>query len=314
MDGESHTLITSIARMYYLDGLGQSEIANIRGISRSTVSRALTTARERGIVRISVDEYDPRDCAKERALCERFGLKRAIVVRSMGETVATVRRTIGYFAADTVAKWLAGHRTVGVAGGRTLAEVVQFMEVQSERAGVQVVQLMGTIGPTPGRIDASELSRAVADRFRGTCFAINAPAIVEDARTRDLFLSHTQIRSVWSMFASLDVALVGIGTLEDSAFAERQVIGDASRTELQRAGAVGEICGRFFDASGREIRSSHRERLVSVDLDVLRSGPEVIAVTNGPSRKAALVAAIEGGLVHSLVIDDGGAKALLATS
>lgn len=313
MDGESLAMITSIARMYYLDELGQTEIANIHGVSRSTISRALTTARERGIVRISVDEYDPRDGARERALCERYGLTRAVVVRSLSETVVTVRRTVGYFASGTVATWLAGHRAVGVAGGRTLAEVVQFMEVQPERGGVEVVQLMGTIGPTPSRIDASELSRAVGDRFRGTCFAINAPAIVEDARTRDLFLSHTQIQSVWSKFASLDVALVGIGTLEDSAFAERQVIGDASRAELQRAGAVGEICGRFFDASGAECQTGHRSRVVSVGLDVLRSGPEVIAVTNGRSRKAALRAAIAGGLIHSLVIDDGGAEALLAT-
>ena len=304
-------MITSIARMYYLDGLGQGEIASIRGISRSTVSRALTTARERGIVRISVDHYDPRDSSKEHALCDRFGLKRAIVVRSTGESVATVRRTVGYFAAAPVTAWLADQRTIGVAGGRTLADVLQSMEGQPERIGVEVVQLMGTIGSTPSRIDASELSRTVANRFHGTCHAVNAPAIVEDRRTRDLFLSHTQIRSVWSMFASLDVALVGIGTLEDSVFAERQVIGEASRAELHRAGAVGEICGRFFDARGVECWTSLRSRVVGVELETLRSGPEVIAVTNGATRKAAIVAAISGGLIQSLVIDQAGAKSLL---
>jgi len=311
MVGELLPVITSIARMYYLDGLGQSEIARICGISRSTVSRALTTARERGIVRISVDDYDPLDGARERELCDRFGLKRAIVVRSTGEAMPTVSRAVGYFASATVTKWLSGYRTVGVSGGRTLAEVIRAMDVQPDRAGVKVVQLTGVIESTSSREDASRLSRMVSNRYQAACFAINAPAIVKDAGMLARLLSHTQIQSVWSMFESLDVALVGIGTLEDSAFAERQVISDTTLAELHRAGAVGEICGRFYDASGTECLTGHRSRVIGIELETLRSGPEVIAVTSGSERKAAILAAITGGLVHSLVIDQAGAKSLL---
>jgi len=311
MVGELLPVITSIARMYYLDGLGQSEIARICGISRSTVSRALTTARERGIVRISVDDYDPLDGARERELCDRFGLKRDIVVRSTGEAMPTVSRAVGYFASATVTKWLSGYRTVGVSGGRTLAEVIRAMDVQPDRAGVKVVQLTGVIESTSSREDASRLSRMVSNRYQAACFAINAPAIVKDAGMLARLLSHTQIQSVWSMFESLDVALVGIGTLEDSAFAERQVISDTTLAELHRAGAVGEICGRFYDASGTECLTGHRSRVIGIELETLRSGPEVIAVTSGSERKAAILAAITGGLVHSLVIDQAGAKSLL---
>lgn len=311
MVSELLPVITSIARLYYLDGLGQSEIAKICGISRSTVSRALTTARERGIVRISVDDYDPRDGASERELCDRFGLKRAIVVRSTGEAMPTVSRAVGYFASATVAKWLSGYRTVGVSGGRTLAEVIHAMDVHPDRAGVKVVQLTGMIESTSSRVDASRLSRMVSNRLQAACFPINAPAIVRDAGMHARFLSHTQIQSVRNMFGSLDVALVGIGTLADSAFAERQVIGDTGLAELRRAGAVGEICGRFYDASGTECLTGHRSRVIGIELETLRSGPEVIAVTNGPERKAAILAAITGGLVHSLVIDQAGAKSLL---
>src|SRR5215218_7355540 len=77
-------LVTSAARMYYVDGRDQQEIAAILTVSRSTVSRLLTSARERGIVRISVDEYDPYDRRLESRLTDRFGLYRAVVVRTMG--------------------------------------------------------------------------------------------------------------------------------------------------------------------------------------------------------------------------------------
>lgn len=304
-------LLTSVARMYYLDGLGQSEIAAIYGVSRSTVSRLLTVARERGIVRIAVDAYDPRDHDLERRLVERFGLRHAIVVRGMGGSIANIRRTVAYFAAPLVAEWVAAGRTVGIAGGRTLGELVQAMEARAQGHGPEVVQLMGTIGSSPSSIDASELSRALARRFDGTFQTITAPAFVADARTRDLFLSHGQIRAVWSSFASMELALVGVGTLEDSVFVERKVLEASDLEALRAAGAVGEICGRFYDAAGREVASPYRDRVVSVGLDVLRQRANAVAVTLGASRGAAVRAAVRGGIVTSVVVDHLGAQSIL---
>lgn len=310
---ENAALLTSVARMYYLEGLGQSEIASICGVSRSTISRLLTAAREREIVRISVDAYDPRDGELERRLRERFSLKGVVVVRAIGRSGSTVRHTVGYYAAAEVASWIAAVRTIGVAGGRTLATLVSRMEPRQHPAdGCRVVQLMGTIGSTPGSIDASELARSLASRFQGTYYAVNAPAFVEDARMRDLFLSHPQLASVWGLFPSIDLALVGIGTLEDSAFLERGVLRKEDYAGLRSYGAVGEICGHFFDAEGRECPSPFRERVVSVELDTLRHHADVVAVTAGAARRDAVRAALRGGLVTSLVIDDAGAAALLS--
>ena len=49
-----------------------------------------------------------------------------------------------------------------------------------------------------------------------------------------------------------------------------------------------------------------------VSVDQLRKIPQVIAVVSGGDRSAALLAAIRGRLVKSLVIDEVGAAALLA--
>lgn len=307
-------LLVSVARMYYVDGMGQGEIASIFGVSRSTVSRLLTTAREKGIVRISVDEYDPLDHDLERQLIERFDLHHAIVVRSIEGQASNIRRAVGYFAAPVVAQWIAAAASVGVAGGRTLGQLVHFIEPQAHARHLNVVQLMGTIGSAPSSLDASELSRTLARRYQGSFHTINAPAFMDDAKSRDALLSHGHMRTVWDMFPTLDIALVGIGTLEDSIFAERKVLADEDVRTLRDQGAVGEICGRFFDALGRECRSSLQSRVIGVGLETLRDGKDVVAITAGRSRSVAIHAALVSRFVQTLVIDDSGAEAVLAES
>jgi deoxyribonucleoside regulator len=314
IDEESRERLAAVARLYYLDDLGQQEIAGIMGISRSQISRLLTRARERGIVRITVEDYDPRDRALEERLRERFGLRRAVVVRGVDRSDRTaehVRRAIGYFGAPAVAELVRPGIVVGLAGGRTLAALVEQIKPGNGARGVQVVQLMGNIGPTASEIDAIDLSRTLAQRFGGTFYTVNAPAIAQDRSARDLFLAHDHIRLVRDLFGSLGLALVGVGSLDESAFIDRGVLGQEQLARLRAAGAVGEICGRFFDADGRECASEYRDRVVSIELDVLRRCPEVVAVTNGARRAEAVRAALRGELVRSLVIDDAGARALL---
>jgi DNA-binding transcriptional regulator LsrR (DeoR family) len=298
--------------MYYLDGRDQREIAELLTVSRSTVSRLLTSARERGIVRISVDDYDPCDGRLEARLREHYDLRHAIVVRTLGRPGENVRGLVGYFAAPAVSRLIESGMTLGVAGGRTLGDLVGYLRPKPEVRNLTAVQLMGYIGPTATGIDAPELSRALADRFGGTFYTLTAPAFVQDGPARDMLLAHEHIRQVWGLFGSLDLAFVGIGSLEESAFVERGMLGPADRARLRDAGAVGEVCGRFFDRNGRECATEYRDRVLSIDLDVLRRRPDVVGVTNGPRRAAAVRAALRGGLITSLVIDDVGAAAVLA--
>lgn len=305
-------LLTSVARMYYLDGRGQQEIAEIVGVSRSRISRALTDARRLGIVRISVDEHEPRSADLEARLRSRYGLRHAFVVKTIGRATENVRRTVGYFAAPAVSELIGANATVGVAGGRTLRELIGCMSPPEAIRNLTVVQLMGNAGPSPTDVDALELSRVLSQRFGGTFFTLNAPAFAHDARTREAFLGHEHIRTIWGLFGSLQVALVGIGSLDDSVFVERGALADTDLVRLRKRGAVGEICGRFYDADGEECSTDHRSRVLSIDFETLRRCPDVVAVTNGTRRTAATKAALAGHLVNSLVIDEPGAEALLA--
>jgi deoxyribonucleoside regulator len=310
----SNDLMTTAARLYYLDQLDQHQVAAILGVSRSKVSRLLTQAREYGIVRISVDPHDPRDDELERRLRERFGLQRVVVVKALSRSADSVRRTTGYFAAPVLAGLIRPRMTIGAAGGRTVGELIDALPSRPEVRDLTVIQLMGYIDPTARRFDAPEVGRILAERYGGSFYTLHTPAFVDDRQTRDALLAHEHIRMIWRQFASLDLALVGVGTLEESMFAERRILPPAACQHLRAQGAVGEICGRFFDREGQECAAEYRDRVIGIDLDYLRRCPEVIAVTHGPSRSEAVAAAVRGGLITSLIIDDLGAAALLQTA
>ncbi|HEX3870418.1 MAG TPA: sugar-binding domain-containing protein [Pirellulales bacterium] len=302
------------ARLYYVDGLGQTAVARFVKVSQTKVSRLLALAKERGIVRISVAEYEPRDATLEKKLRSAFHIKSVAVVKTVEKAgVEDARRATGHFGADFVRALIPARSTVAIAGGRTMRELVATLP-EAEIKGLTVLQGMGSIDSTVTAVDALELGREMARRWSGRFCMINTPAFVPDAKTRDAFLAIDQIKAVWQRFKSVDVALVGVGTLANSVFVERGILNERDVEGLRKAGAVGEIFGRFFDRRGRECTTEWQRRIISMSIDQLRKVPQVVAIVTGADRAEALASAIRGGLIKALVIDDRGAASLLSHS
>jgi deoxyribonucleoside regulator len=300
------------ARLYYIDGFGQVEIGRLVKVSQAKVSRLLALARERGIVRISVEEYASRNEELEQRLGKALGIRRVAVIKTVaGVEAAEARRMVAHFGAPYVGSLIAPGSVVAIAGGRTMHELVQELPEDRQR-GVTVVQAMGSIDANIGPWDALELARTMARRWGGFFVTLNTPAFVPDKKTRDTLLALDQIRSVWQRFDKVNVALVGIGTLDHSVFLERGVLKSGDIKRLRACGVVGEICGRFFDRKGKECDSPWRDRVISIEADQLRKIPEVVGVVAGGQRAEAIAAAIRGGLLKSLLIDELAARELLA--
>lgn len=68
-------LLVKAARLYYEQGQSQNQVADTLGVSRSSVSRMLAAARERGIVQIRINDPAGRDLELEGELTARFGLR-----------------------------------------------------------------------------------------------------------------------------------------------------------------------------------------------------------------------------------------------
>jgi deoxyribonucleoside regulator len=312
VDIDNDELLLRVARLYYVDGLSQVDVARMANVSQAKISRLLAKARQKGFVQIHVAEYDPRNHLLESQLTERLGLRHAVVIKtSQGLHVPELRQSLAHFAAPWVAGRIRPNNAVALAGGRVMQWLVHSMQPPCVVDGVTVIQAMGNIDATVGPYDALELGRIIAQRWGGEFLTLNTPALLPNARTQKTLLALDTISHVIERFHTLQLALVGVGTLENSVFVERGVWKQSDVAKLAKVGVVGEICGRFYDHSGQECNTPYRDRVISIELSQLKKVDDVIAVVVGNDRTKAIHGALRGGLIKSLVIDEAGATALL---
>ncbi|MBP0573670.1 hypothetical protein J8J27_23500, partial [Mycobacterium tuberculosis] len=83
-------------------------------------------------------------------------------------------------------------------------------------------------------------------------------------------------------------------------------------TDLERRGAVGDMCLRFFDAAGKPVESPFDERVTGITLEQLKAVPHVIAVAGGARKTAAIRGALLTGAVNTLITDKFTAERILS--
>jgi DNA-binding transcriptional regulator LsrR (DeoR family) len=84
------------------------------------------------------------------------------------------------------------------------------------------------------------------------------------------------------------------------------------RAAFDACGPVGDVCARFYDLSGREVRSVVAERVLAVTLDDLRAIPTVAGVAAGPEKAMGILGALHGRMVDVLICDQAAARTVLA--
>lgn len=303
--------MTEVAKLYYYEDLTQDQIGEVLGLSRQKVSRLLRRAREEGLVQVRVLEAQKETEILENRLRERFGLRDVRVATTFSQDAETVTKRIAQVAASYLRGIIEPHTSLGVAYGKTLFAMVPFL-VPRPVSGFQVVQIMGGYGKLKGDVVAVELARALAQNFGGSVVYLLAPAFAKDAEARNAILQDERIARVLELARKVDIALVGIGGVTSSStLLDTGDIYPHEVDELIAQGAVGNICGNFYDVRGKEIRCQADSRRISLTLEDLQRIPRVIGVAGGAGKLEAILGALRGGYVNILITDDVTAAMLL---
>jgi DNA-binding transcriptional regulator LsrR (DeoR family) len=299
--------------LYYVAGNTQEEIAAKLGISRQSAQRLVSLSVSEGLIKVRLDHPIGRCMDLAARLRSRFGLDLVEVVPSDPASEST---TIGVAEATAaeIERWLKRPDpiTIAIGTGRTLkAAVEQLMPMDCPHH--KVVSLTGNIAPD-GSAAYYNVIFNVADAVKARSFPMPLPVIASSARERELLHAQPMIRETLALAAQADVTFVGIGDIgPDAPLYLDGFITDAELKALQKAGAVGEVCGWAFDADGKLIDGLTNDRVASAPMPS-RETSLVVAIAMGKKKLPGIRATLNRRLANGLITDERTAEGLLQIS
>ena len=312
-DRDRLRLLTKVARLYHEKGVRQPEIATQLHLSQARVSRLLKEAAERGIIRTVVVPPPGVHSDIEDVLTEKYGLKDVVVVDVEGNVADTIS-ALGSGAAAYLDTTLIGGDVIGVSSwSATLLAAVEVMRPKRNQVVDSVVQVVGGIGSPAVQMQATRLTGRLAEVTGASPVFIPSPGLVGSPALRAALMADPGVKAVLEMWSQLTVSLVGIGTLEPSPLLRRSgnSLAPEEQKELRDAGAVGDVCLRYFDANGSAVDSSFDQRVIGIGREDLLTVPRRVGVAGGAEKTDAIRAAVLGGWVNILITDLEVAKALV---
>jgi DNA-binding transcriptional regulator LsrR (DeoR family) len=305
-------ILADTAEMYFLEGLTQKEIAKKIGVTRSMVSRMLSEARDLGIVNIRIKRKFAYDSELQNNLKKTFDLKDAVIYSRQPENYERYLTHLGAVGAKVISSYLKENIVIGTAWGTTLNAAFQALEVEPPE-GIKIVQLTGAMGERSYKIDGHELVNYLIDKLNAEGFYLNVPFIVDKPETVDSLLSVQGVCETMEMMKKCDLGLFGIGSLEldYSTFYNAGYLVLEEMKGLSVHGAVGNVCGLFFDINGESTARDFQSRSMTISKKVLLTIPTRIGIAGGVGKINAILGALRGKYINVLVTDDITANAVL---
>lgn len=306
-------LIHRVATMYYLQEETMDSIASCLGVSRSTVSRLLSAARDTGVVTITVNPLGGMQSVLAQRLRDRF--KVAVHIVPVRRPVAPSHRLehVARFAAQTLAGWFGDDMILGIAWGTTLSAIVHQLPKKST-TGSLIVQLNGAASTrSSGVLYAGEILTAAAVAFDAAAAHFPTPAFFDYPLTKEVLWRERSVRRVLDLQRRCDIVVFGVGALDGevpshvytSGFLDNQDMAD-----LRDNGVVGDVCTVFLREDGSWQDIAMNARSSGPTPHDMAGVPRRVCVVAEAARVPATIGALRAGFVTDLIIDEATARVL----
>lgn len=312
-------LMIKVCDLYYNQDISQQQIAKMLGLSRPTISKLLSLAREQGIVQIKIVNLDTIEYWQlERELEEKYGLNEVRIVRE-GETEEESKDALGSMVARYLRRKIKEGNTVGVSMGSTLYHMVSQMEnLEKEESGfmnkaenVTFVPLVGGVGQLRMELHSNSLAERLSRFYGGKFIPLHAPARVSSKSIRDELMKEESVLAAIRQTKHLDIAVVGIGyPNENSAIKATGYFKENEIDSLIERKVAGELCMQFYDIFGDTSAYSEDNTVIGIDIHKLTKVPCSIGVAGGMEKLPAIKGAIKGRYINTLITDVQCANAL----
>ena len=310
---ENTRLLTKISTLYYKNALTQEQVASRLGLSRQSVGRYLKRAQDCGIVEIKIHSPLSLSTDLESQLEKVFHLSEVIVVQPPADTEESIKDTLGEAGAACLERRVQDADIIGVSWSSTVLQCALHLGQVGARQ-VTVVQLNGSLDRTKYSTRAEHIVDRIAEAFGGKTVTLAGPLMVDRPDIIASLLSDSRIAAALDFARKANVALFGVGDVSEQSSLFKTGYTDNRMLKKLRTGshrAVGDICGRFFDAEGNIFSKELDERTLAIELECLRKKKLAVAIAGGSHKIGAILGMLHGRYCNVLITDAGTAKGLL---
>ena len=310
-DVESMRLMARVLTLYYEEGRRQSQVATELGLSSAKVNRLIKQGRELGMVEISVNSPFQRQFDLERKLTQKWDLKNCLVVPAVTGSAETTLNQVGKGAGRMLVGAIRDGDTIGISGGKALSALIENLNVDRS-FDVKVVPMTGGV-QGQHYTDVNHVATQLADKLGGRATLIHAPMHADTAEEKEFLISVRSVQDVMETVRNAAVAVMGIGSVTgvNSTYYEANSVPESERKRLFDLGVRGEFLGHLIDGDGRLSDSELNSRLVALPPHEAAKIPMTIGVASGAEKVEPIRAALNGGYINSLVLDERTAEAIL---
>lgn len=305
------------AQMYYMQDQTMEAIARELAMSRSSVSRLLSHARDTGLVEIRVHSPLERGSLLERRIGERYRVTAHVV--PMPQVIPDVDRLdrVATTAGRLVSSFVDSNDVIGVAWGSTMNAVGRHLARKDVRNTV-VVQMNGAGNMHTTGIDyASAILQQFGEAFGSQVQEFAVPAFFDDPATRDALWRERSVRRVLGIQGRMDMAIFSLGSPFSGVPSHVYIGGYLEPRDfksLTADRAIGDVATVFFRSDGSSHGIALNARASGPDLARLARVARRVCVVSGVQKLPALRGALAAGLITDLILDEGLATELLESA
>lgn len=311
-DFEEARLLSQVLTLYYVEEKRQAEIGKLLNLSTAKVNRLLKQAREKGMVRITIQTPFQHLFDLARQLQSMAALPEAVIVPKLSEDPKATLQSVGQAAANYLVDRLRDGDTICISGGKAMEAIVQSVSTQ-RKFDIRVVPATGGV---QGRhfTDVNYLATQLAARLGGTAYQLHAPLFVDSRQERDTLLAMRQTSEILDMARNAQVALLGIGSIEPdtSSYFEMASVDDFGRKKIIEAEeGKGDLFARIFNIYGQPCAREYNDQVVGLNFDELAKIPLRIGVAASDEKVIPILGALRGQYFKTLVTDEATARSVL---
>ncbi len=306
--------IYTVLALHFVDGMKQNEIAEALNLSPSKVNRLIAQGRKLGMLRIAIESPYQGLVDIEQQIREAGGLASAIVTPTVAGSPESTLQQVGRAAANHLLETLRDGDVIAITGGKAISALVE--NLQPDRVfDVTVVPLTGGV---QGKhyTDVNHLVTRLAERLGGSTMLLHAPLFAESREQRDVLLGMASVREVFDLARKAAIALVGVGSIQTPGSSYYDLLPNANpdRDKLAASGVAGEFLAHLIRDDGKLADYALNNCLVALEPSELGRCRTVIGVSSGAEKVRPIRAALNGGYLNSLVLDEDTANAVLSNT